>query len=59
MTYEYVCPDGHQYIERRAMTEDQKRHTCPECDKPLNRVFTAPPIQFNGNGWGSSGGRLR
>jgi putative FmdB family regulatory protein len=58
-TYEYKCPEGHTYLERRAITEDAQRSTCPECDKPLSRVFSAPPIQFNGSGWGSSGGRVR
>ena len=59
MTYDYKCPDGHTYQETRGINEDQRQTTCPECDKPLARVYTAPPVQFNGNGWGSSSGRLR
>lgn len=58
-TYEYKCPDGHVYVEKRSITAEAERDTCPECDKPLNRVFSAPPIQFNGSGWGASGDRLR
>jgi putative FmdB family regulatory protein len=58
-TYEYKCPEGHSYSEKRGMHDEAGRDTCPECDKPLSRVFAAPPIQFNGTGWGSSGGKLR
>lgn len=58
-TYRYKCENDHVYEEVRLITEEEQSFDCPECDKPLKRVFTAPPIQFNGTGWGGGGGKLR
>jgi putative FmdB family regulatory protein len=56
--YEYICVDGHEYTEERAMTEEQKTFTCPKpkCDKELKRVFFTPAITFKGPGFYSSRG---
>lgn len=55
-SYEYTCDNGHRYVENRSITEDQKQTTCPECEAPLKRVFSAPTIQFNGGGWSTGSG---
>lgn len=55
-TYEYKCENGHDYVEERSMTEDQRQTTCPECEGALSRVFSAPTIQFNGGGWSTGSG---
>jgi putative FmdB family regulatory protein len=53
-TYEYICEDKHVSVEIRGMTEEQKIEKCDLCDKPITRLFTAPPVQFKGPGFYSS-----
>jgi putative FmdB family regulatory protein len=56
-TYEYKCEEhGHKYSEIRSITEDQRVGVCPEekCGSPLIRIFSAPPITFNGAGFATS-----
>lgn len=55
-TYEYKCENGHEYVEERSMTEDQRQTECAECGAALARVFSAPTIQFNGGGWSTGSG---
>ncbi len=55
-TYTYKCEDGHVHTEVRGMLEDQRETNCPECSKPLKRVYDTNPIQFKGSGWGGKGG---
>jgi predicted nucleic acid-binding Zn ribbon protein len=59
-TYEYKCDkdESHKYSEIRGITEDAKRLTCAEdgCDGKLIRVFSAPPITFNGTGFSAKHG---
>lgn len=55
-TYEYKCPDGHSCSEVRGMNEDATLTKCPECDKPLSRIFSAPPITFKGSGFSQNRG---
>lgn len=55
-TYEYKCPKGHKYEEVRGINEDQTREDCPECGDPLARIFSAPPITFNGTGFSQKHG---
>jgi hypothetical protein len=56
--YEYKCPDGHKYVEARSMTADDTitDSPCKECGKPLIRIFSAPPITFNGTGFSQKRG---
>jgi putative FmdB family regulatory protein len=54
-TYEYKCSENpeHKYSEVRGINETQTRTTCAEegCGGTLMRVFSAPPISFNGTGF--------
>lgn len=54
-TYTYKCEDGHIHEEYRGINDEQKHTTCPECSKPLRRVFDSSPVQFKGTGWASKG----
>jgi putative FmdB family regulatory protein len=27
---------------------------CAQCKKPMQRIYTAPPVQFRGTGWGKN-----
>jgi putative FmdB family regulatory protein len=53
--YEYHCELGHLHEEERKFDEDQKVTSCPECDRPLKRIWTTPSVEFKGNGWYNSG----
>lgn len=58
-TYQYICPECEsEHLEERSITEKEKELTCAAdgCGGILNRVFTAPPIQFKGSGFSSSRG---
>lgn len=56
-TYEYECPvDGKITTITRLMSDPEGRYYCPNCEVPLLRVYTAPPIKFNGTGFYSTGG---
>ena len=49
--YHYRCPKQHLYEERRKMSEEQIRDTCPECDLPIKQIFSPPGINFKGHGF--------
>lgn len=54
-TYEYICKaDGHTVKIIRGMTEKEILPYCDKCNEPMNRVFNAPPIKFNGTGFYST-----
>ncbi len=50
--YEYQCPDcGHRFEKLQKMSA-RKVRTCPECGgKNVERLVSAPAIQFKGTGW--------
>lgn len=54
--YDYTCQNGHVYTETRSMSEDQIVTVCPVdgCGLPLNRIWEASPVIFNGKGFYSS-----
>ncbi len=48
--YEYSCPkDG--TFERMQKYSDPPLTTCPECGGPVEKLLSAPAIQFKGTGW--------
>ncbi len=48
--YEYSGPkDG--TFERMQKYSDPPITTCPECGGPVERLLSAPAIQFKGTGW--------
>ncbi len=49
--YEYECRKcGHRF-ERIQKVSDRRVRTCPECKGRVERLLSAPAIQFKGTGW--------
>ena len=49
--YEYQCTAcGHQLEIIEKVTEESTRE-CPECAAVMERLLSAPAIQFKGSGW--------
>lgn len=56
-TYEYTCnSDGFNTTINRGMTEQEILPYCDKCNEPMTRVYTAPPVKFNAEGFYSTGG---
>jgi putative FmdB family regulatory protein len=50
-TYEYRCPEGHQFEKFQKITE-KPRAKCPECGKPASRVISGGAgLVFRGSGF--------
>jgi putative FmdB family regulatory protein len=50
-TYEYRCPDGHQFEKFQKITE-KPRAKCPVCGKPATRVISGGAgLVFRGSGF--------
>jgi putative FmdB family regulatory protein len=48
--YEYECPkDG--VFERMQKFSDPPLTACPKCGSPVEKLVSAPAIQFKGTGW--------
>ncbi|MBW2596979.1 MAG: hypothetical protein JRC93_13640 [Deltaproteobacteria bacterium] len=43
-TYDYVCPNGHQWEEQRPMAERNEDIACPECGEIGRRIFISTPV---------------
>jgi len=51
-TYEYSCKECGTYGSvHRTYKEDDGGMNCPRCKIAMVRIFTAPGIQFKGDGW--------
>ena len=48
--YEYQCPDCGTF-ERMQKFSDPILTACPTCEKPVEKLLSAPAIQFKGSGW--------
>ena len=56
-SYEYACDsDSEKVTIVRGMTEDEIIPYCDVCNEPMRRVYSAPPVKFNGTGFYSTGG---
>lgn len=56
-SYEYKCrADGSTQTIQRGMTDDEIVPLCAICKEPMERVYSAPPVKFNGSGFYSTGG---
>jgi predicted nucleic acid-binding Zn ribbon protein len=56
-TYEYKCDgDSEVVIVTRGMTEDEIIPYCDTCNEPMSRLYSPPPVKFNGSGFYSTGG---
>jgi putative FmdB family regulatory protein len=50
-TYEYRCPDGHQFEKFQKITE-KPRAKCPVCGKPATRIISGGAgLVFRGSGF--------
>ena len=49
-TYEYRCPNGHQFEVFQAMADDPVT-VCQECGAPVERVFRPVAVHFKGSGF--------
>ena len=48
--YEYECPQCGLF-ERMQKFSDPILTACPTCDQPVEKLLSAPAIQFKGSGW--------
>ena len=48
--YEYECPK-HGTFEKIQKFSDPPLTKCPTCGGPVERLLSAPAIQFKGTGW--------
>lgn len=56
-SYEYKCSnDSEVVVISRGMTEDEIIPYCDTCNQPMSRVYSPPPVKFNGTGFYSTGG---
>jgi putative FmdB family regulatory protein len=49
--YEYQCQDCGNTIEVIQKFSDDPLHKCGSCGGALERLLSAPAIQFKGSGW--------
>ena len=56
-SYDYKCDNDLTVITiSRGMTEDEIIPYCDKCNEPMSRLYSAPPVKFNGTGFYSTGG---
>jgi putative FmdB family regulatory protein len=49
--YEYRCKNcGHTFEKIQSFSAPEEKE-CPVCGGPVERLISAPAIQFNGSGW--------
>jgi putative FmdB family regulatory protein len=48
--YEYECPE-HGRFELVRKFSDLPVTKCPQCGKTVQKILSAPAIQFKGSGW--------
>jgi putative FmdB family regulatory protein len=53
--YEYECTQCRKHTEKIQKFSDAEITACPHCGGKLERVITAPSVQFKGGGWFSDG----
>lgn len=49
--YEYECRQCGRHFEIIQKFSDAPLTTCSECGGPLEKMLSAPAIQFKGSGW--------
>jgi putative FmdB family regulatory protein len=49
--YEYECLQCHQRVEKIQSFSAPEITECPKCGGTLERVISAPAVQFKGSGW--------
>jgi len=53
--YEYVCTQCGKHTEKIQKFSDTEITVCPHCGGKLERVISAPAVQFKGGGWFADG----
>ena len=55
-SYDYKCPEGHEYVETRSIHDPQQQTVCPtdNCGLELRRIFNAVPVTYNAKGFYST-----
>ncbi len=49
--YEYRCKNcGHQFEKIQSFSAPEEKE-CPVCKGPVERLISAPAVQFKGSGW--------
>ncbi|HEX4004757.1 MAG TPA: zinc ribbon domain-containing protein [Acidobacteriaceae bacterium] len=49
--YEYRCKNcGHQFEKIQSFSAPEEKE-CPVCQGPVEKLLSAPAIQFKGSGW--------
>jgi len=49
--YEYQCKKCKHRFEKIQKFSDKPVTKCPECGGPVERLLSAPAVQFKGSGW--------
>jgi putative FmdB family regulatory protein len=53
--YEYKCTACHKHTEKIQKFSDPEITACPHCGGTLERVLSAPAVNFKGGGWYADG----
>jgi len=48
--YEYECPNDGTFEKMQKFSDPPLTH-CPKCGAPVEKLLSAPAIQFKGSGW--------
>jgi putative FmdB family regulatory protein len=49
--YEYQCKKCKHTFEKIQSFSDKPVKKCPECGGPVEKLLSAPAVQFKGTGW--------
>ena len=49
--YEYQCKKCKHRFEKIQKFSDPQVKKCPECGGPVEKLLSAPAVQFKGSGW--------
>ena len=49
--YEYECKQCGNRFEKIQRFSDEPEKTCPKCGGEVERLISAPAVQFKGEGW--------
>jgi putative FmdB family regulatory protein len=49
--YEYQCKKCRHIFEKIQQFSDKPVKKCPECGGPVEKLLSAPAVQFKGSGW--------
>src|SRR5579871_3918041 len=53
--YEYQCQSCGRTLEKRQKFSDPELTVCPHCNGKLEKMISAPAVQFKGGGWYADG----